>query len=95
MKHLVFMIVLMLVLSIAVAYGISWAFMIDFTWRYLVGFYLCVCAVRMGLSDIVTLNTVIKTNSYDIIESKIQQMIDKALDKSLDRFADRQNGDSK
>ena len=95
MKHLVFMIVLMLVLSVAVAYGISWAFTIEFTGKYLIGFYLCVCAVRMGLSDIVTLNTVIKTNSYDIIESKIQQMIDKALDKSLDRFADRQNGDAK
>lgn len=49
----------------------------------------------MGLSDIVTLNTVIKTNSYDIIEKRIQQMIDNALDKSLDRFADRQNGNSK
>jgi hypothetical protein len=95
MKHLVFMTVLMLVLSIAVAYGISWAFAIEFTGKYLIGFYLCVCAVRMGLSDIVTLNTVIKTNSYDIIEKRIQQMMDNAVDKSLDRFADRQNGNSK
>lgn len=38
MKHLVFMIVLMLVLSIAVAYGISWAFAIEFTGKYLIGF---------------------------------------------------------
>ena len=91
MKNLVLMIVIMILLSLVVAYGISWAFMVDFTWRYLIGFYLCVCAVRMSLSDVITLNTIIKTNSYDLIEKRIQQMLDKALDKSLERFADTQN----
>ena len=45
----------------------------------------------MSLSDVITLNTIIKTNSYDLIEKRIQQMLDKALDKSLERFADTQN----
>lgn len=75
MKNFIVVMLLAVALSVAFAYGISWCFGIDFTVKYLFGYYLILASVRLAFFDVITLETVLKVVKLDVIEKDFDNKI--------------------